>query len=388
MEQTRIKLPPDFETYGEARKAGFLRMKELKEQGARVVGMFCSFVPTELVYAAGALPVGLCAFTDEPIPAAEANLPRSLCPLIKASYGFALTDTCPYFYFSDFVVGETTCDGKKKMFELLGEIKDTYVMQLPHRRDKAALAFWREQIIAFQHKLEAFYGITITEEDIRTAIRRKNRERDVMRRFLELGKLDPAPMSGYEMGTRIDAGSFSFDLEERCSDVERRTAQVLAQWEARTDKTPSRRPRLLITGCPNAGVREKIIRAVEELGANVVAFDTCNGIREKVESVDESNPDVYDALARKYLNINCSVMSPNDSRRDYIGRMIDEYKVDGVIEMVLQSCHTYDVEAFFIRRFVTREKGLPYLNIETDYSQADKGQINTRLAAFLETIDK
>lgn len=388
MEQTRIKLPPDFETYGEARKAGFLQMKELKEQGARVVGMFCSFVPTELVYAAGALPVGLCAFTDEPIPAAEANLPRNLCPLIKASYGFALTDTCPYFYFSDFVVGETTCDGKKKMFELLGEIKDTYVMQLPHRRDKAALAFWREQIIAFQHKLEAFYGITITEEDIRTAIRRKNRERDVMRRFLELGKLDPAPMSGYEMGTRIDAGSFSFDLEERCSDVERRTAQVLAQWQAREDKTPSRRPRLLITGCPNAGVREKIIRAVEELGANVVAFDTCNGIREKVESVDESNPDVYDALARKYHNINCSVMSPNDSRRDYIGRMIDEYKVDGVIEMVLQSCHTYDMETFFIRRFVTREKGLPYLNIETDYSQADKGQINTRLAAFLETIDK
>mgnify|MGYP002226413033 CR=1 FL=1 len=131
-------------------------MKEQKEQGARVVGMFCSFVPTELVYAAGALPIGLCAFTDEPISAAEANLPRNLCPLIKASYGFALTDTCPYFYFSDFVVGETTCDGKKKMFELLGELKDTYVMQLPHRRDEAALAFWREQIIAFQHKLERF----------------------------------------------------------------------------------------------------------------------------------------------------------------------------------------------------------------------------------------
>ena len=108
MEQSSIKLPADFETYGEARKAGFLRMKQLKDQGARVVGMFCSFVPTELVYAAGALPVGLCAFTEEPIPAAEANLPRNLCPLIKASYGFALTDTCPYFYFSDFVVGETT----------------------------------------------------------------------------------------------------------------------------------------------------------------------------------------------------------------------------------------------------------------------------------------
>ena len=388
MEQTSIKLPADFETYGEARKAGFLRMKQLKDQGARVVGMFCSFVPTELVYAAGALPVGLCAFTEEPIPAAEANLPRNLCPLIKASYGFALTDTCPYFYFSDFVVGETTCDGKKKMFELLSEIKDTYVMQLPHSRDEAALSFWRDQIIAFKEKLESFYGITITEDDIRQAIKRKNRERDVMLRYLELGKLNPAPMSGYEMGTRVDAGSFSFDLDQRCDVIEARTAEVLEQWKAGRDKLPAGRPRLLVTGCPNAGVREKIIKAVEELGADVVAFDTCNGIREKVEKVDESDPDVYHALAVKYLNINCSVMSPNESRREYIGEVIDSYAVDGVIEIVLQSCHTYDVEAFFIRRFVTQEKGLPYLNIETDYSQADKGQINTRLAAFLETIEK
>jgi len=388
MEKMDLKLPANFETYNEARQKGFLRMKEMKEQGARVVGMFCSFVPVELIYAAGALPVGLCAFTEEPIPAAEADLPRNLCPLIKASYGFALTDTCPYFYFSDFVVGETTCDGKKKMFELMNEIKDTYVMQLPHSRDAQALAFWREQIIAFQKKLEEFYGITITEEDIRAAIRLKNRERDVMRRYLELGQLNPVAMSGYEMGTRVDAGSFSFDLEQRCSEVEKRTAEVLADWEANYKGKPTDRPRLLVTGCPNAGVREKIIRAVEEMGADVVAFDTCNGIREKVEKVDESDPDVYNALARKYLNINCSVMSPNESRREYIGAMIDSYQVDGVIEIVLQSCHTYDVEAHFIKRFVTQEKGIPYLNIETDYSQADKGQINTRLAAFLETIEK
>ena len=243
MEKQEIKLPADFASYGDARRAGFLKMKELKENGARVVGMFCSFVPTELVYAAGALPVGLCAFTDEPIPAAEAHLPRNLCPLIKASYGFALTDTCPYFYFSDLVVGETTCDGKKKMFELLDEIKETYVMQLPHSRDERSLAFWRGEIVAFKEKLEDFFGIQITEEAIRQAIRRKNRERQVMRRYLELGKLDPAPMSGYEMGTRVDAGSFSFDLDQRCDEVESRTAEVLARWEAELKGTSTdRRP--------------------------------------------------------------------------------------------------------------------------------------------------
>lgn len=383
-----LNLPANFESYPELRKRGFMRMKELKESGAKVVGLFCSFVPLEIVYAAGIVPVGLCAFTDEPIPAAETQLPKNLCPLIKASYGFALTDTCPYFYFSDLVVGETTCDGKKKMFELLGELKPTYVMQLPHSRDKAALAFWKGQIIAFKEKIEEFFGVTITEEDIRKAIRQKNHERQVMRRYLELGKLDPAPISGYEMGTRIDAGSFTFDLEQRCRLVEERTAEVLADWEANCKGKPSVKPRILVTGCPNGGVREKVIRAVEEMGADIVAFDTCSGIRDKVELVDENNPDVYEALAIKYLNINCSVMSPNDSRREYLAKMIDEYHVDGVIEIVLQSCHTYDVEAYFIKRMVNQEKGLPYLNIETDYSQSDKGQINTRLAAFLETIEK
>ena len=383
-----LNLPADFETYPQARKAGFLRMKELKDQGAKVVGMFCSFVPVELIYAAGALPIGLCAFADEPIPAAEANLPRNLCPLIKASYGFALTDTCPYFYFSDLVVGETTCDGKKKMFELLNEIKETYVMQLPHSRDAAALAFWKGQIIAFKEKLEAKFGVTITDEDVRKAIRLKNRERTVMKTFMELGKLDPAPLSGYEMGSRVDAGSFSFDLDKRCDEVEKRTAEILANWEATKKGTKSDRPRLLVTGCPNAGVREKIIRAVEELGADIVAFDTCNGIREKIELVDENNPDVYEALAVKYLNINCSVMSPNETRRDYMATMIDEYHIDGVIEIVLQSCHTFDVEAYFIKRLCVEEKNVAYLNIETDYSQSDKGQLSTRLAAFLETIDR
>ena len=148
----------------------------------------------------------------------------------------------------------------------------------------------------------------------------------------------------------------------------------------------SDRPRLLITGCPNSGVRDKIIKTVEELGADVVAFDCCNGTREKVEPVDENMP-IYDALAKKYLNINCSVMSPNNSRMQYIDEMIDEYQVDGVIEIILQACHTYNIESHYMKQTVTN-KGKSYLMIETDYSQADKGQIRTRLEAFLETLEK
>ena len=76
--------------------------------------------------AMGAVTVGLCSTSDETIPVAEKDLPKNLCPMVKASYGFAVTDKCPFFYFSDVVVGETTCDGKKKMYELMKEFKNVY----------------------------------------------------------------------------------------------------------------------------------------------------------------------------------------------------------------------------------------------------------------------
>ncbi len=379
-----LRLPDNFETFSEARKSGFMKMKEHKDRGGKIVGIYCSFVPTELIMAAGAVPVSLCATSEEPISAAEAHLPPNLCPLIKASYGFALTDTCPYFYFSDFIVGETTCDGKKKMFELLNELKETYVMQLPSARDEIALNMWEQEIYKFWKKLEDFYGISISEEDVKKAIIQKNAERDLVLEYLELSKLNPSPISGYELGTKLDALSFIPDMEERCNQIRQRITEVKADWEKNYKGKIARKPRILITGCPNGGVRDKTIKVLEELGADVVAFDTCNSNREKIEKVDISLP-VAKALAKKYLNINCSVMSPNNSRLRFISDMIDEYEVDGVLEIILQACHTFSIESYNVKKAVVA-RGIPYIKIETDYSKADVGQINTRLEAFLETI--
>ena len=379
-----LRLPENFETFPEARKAGFMKMKEHKDRGGKIVGIYCSFVPTELIMAAGAVAVSLCATSEEPISAAEEYLPSNLCPLIKASYGFGLTDTCPYFYFSDFIVGETTCDGKKKMFELLNDIKETYVMQLPSSRDEIALNMWEQEMYKFWKKLEDFYGVTITEEDVKKAILEKNAERDLILEYLELSKLNPSPISGYELGTKLDALSFIPDMDERCRQIRQRIDEVKSDWEQNYKGKVSRKPRILITGCPNGGVRDKTIKVLEELGADVVAFDTCNSNREKIEKVDTSLP-VTKALAKKYLNINCSVMSPNENRLKFITDMIDDYEVDGVLEIILQACHTFSIESYNVKKAVVA-KGIPYLKVETDYSKADAGQINTRLEAFLETI--
>ena len=379
-----LRLPENFESFPEARKSGFMKMKAHKDNGGKIVGTYCSFIPTELIMAAGAIPVTLCATSEEPIAAAQEHLPSNLCPLIKASYGFALTDTCPYFYFSDFIVGETTCDGKKKMFELMNDIKDNYVMQLPSSRDEVALNMWEAEIKKFWKKLEDFYGVTITEEDVKKAILQKNAERDLVLEYLDLGKLNPSPISGYELGTKLDTLSFIPSMEERCKQLRERIDEVKADWEANYKGKVSRKPRILITGCPNGGVRDKTIKVLEELGADVVAFDACNSNREKIEKVDTTLP-VTEALAKKYLNINCSVMSPNTNRLKFISDMIDDYQVDGVLEIILQACHTFSIESYNVKKSVLAKK-IPYLKVETDYSKADAGQINTRLEAFLETI--
>ena len=118
-------LPRTFEEFNEQRKAAFIRVKDYKQAGNRLIGFLCSYTPLEIIDAAGAASVALCGTSDEVIPEAEKVLPANLCPLIKSTYGFAFSQKCPFTYFSDMIIGETTCDGKKKMYELLNELKRT-----------------------------------------------------------------------------------------------------------------------------------------------------------------------------------------------------------------------------------------------------------------------
>ena len=152
-------LPEVFEEFAEQRQKSFLAVKELKEKGVPVVGSYCTYFPKEIAMAMGAGCVSLCSTSDETIPEAEKDLPKNLCPLIKSSYGFAKTDKCPFFYFSDVVVGETTCDGKKKMYELMAEFKPVFVMELPNSQSEKGLEFWRREVIRTKEYFEEFFEL-------------------------------------------------------------------------------------------------------------------------------------------------------------------------------------------------------------------------------------
>ena len=148
---------------------------------------------------------------------------------------------------------------------------------------------------------------------------------------------------------------------------------------------PERRKRILLTGCPSSGAPMKVVKAIEENGGNVVVYENCGGAKSVDRLIDEDAEDIYQAIAERYLAIGCSVMTPDTNRYELLERLLDEYQVEGVVEMTLQACHTYNIEAKSIEKRV-KEKGLPYIHIETDYSQADVGQLDTRIAAFLEMI--
>lgn len=377
-------LPEVFEEFAEQRKNSFLAVKQLKDKGIPIVGSYCTYFPHEIAMAMGAATVGLCSTSDETIPEAEKDLPKNLCPLIKSSYGFAKTDKCPFFYFSDVVVGETTCDGKKKMYEYMSEFKDVFIMQLPNTQSEESLKLWKSEIIRFKEYLEKKFEVTITEDDIREAIKINNAGRRSLKNLYEVMRNDPAPITGYDMFKVLYGSGFKFDRKMIPVEVDALVEKIKKEYAE--GKMQEKKPRILITGCPIGGATEKIIRAVEDNGGIVVAYENCSGAKSIDRLVDEDNPDVYDALARRYLSIGCSVMTPNPNRLELLGRLIDEYKVDGVVEMTLQACHTYNVETLAIRRFVNGEKGIPYINVETDYSQADIGQLNTRIAAFIEML--
>ena len=192
-------LPEVFEEFAEQRKKSFLGVKQLKDKGIPVIGSYCTYFPQEIAMAMGAASVSLCSTSDETIPDAERDLPKNLCPLIKSSYGFAITDKCPFFYFSDLVVGETTCDGKKKMYEYMSEFKDVYLMELPNTQGEEALKLWKSEMIRFKEYLEKKFDVEITEEKLREAIKINNEGRRALKGLYEVMKNDPAPIKGQDL---------------------------------------------------------------------------------------------------------------------------------------------------------------------------------------------
>ncbi|WML67575.1 MAG: hypothetical protein METHP_01115 [Methanoregula sp. SKADARSKE-2] len=363
-------------------------IKSMKDQGKKFVGFYCVFAPQELIVAAGAVPVTLCATKEEPIADGEKHLPRNFCPLIKSSYGFAITEKCAFFNNSEFIIGETTCDGKKKMFELMESFKPMVVLEVPQSaKGETQKQFWRSEVARCRDEVEKRLGVTITDAQMKGAISELNAQRALMRELASLNTANPALLSGLDMLKVTWARNFTFDRATFNANVKELIAELKAMKAKGEGAFPKTAKRIIVTGVPTGIGAEKVLKVIEESGAAVVYIENCSGMKQYLDDVATSGSPL-DAIADKYLSTPCSCMSPNTGRLELLANLAKEYHADGIVDITWVGCHTYNVESRVLREYLAKHGGVPLLQIETDYSQGDLGQIRTRIEAVLEMIRK
>jgi benzoyl-CoA reductase/2-hydroxyglutaryl-CoA dehydratase subunit BcrC/BadD/HgdB len=355
----------------------FIKAMDRVGCGDKVVGVYCAFTPKELIVAAGGIPASLCGSSLEVISVAEEHLPRNFCPLVKSSYGLALSDTCPYFHYAHLLIADSTCEGKRKMYELLSEIKPVHLLALPQNADnEQSFDLWLSELYRLRDLLEKELGHIITDENLREAIKQYNQVRQMIVEIYSLNQGSLPLLTGCEASIAVDPIGFEVDLPGYVE----RMKQVIAFARARGGVTP--RPRILLTGCPTTS--KKVLKIIEE-SALVVAMENCGGLK-TVNMVDEEG-DPMEALARATLKIGCPCLSPNHRRFENLTDIIRDYKIDGVIDLTWQACHLFNIESFSLGRYIQNELGVPFLQIETDYSESDKDWLRVRVQAFVEMLE-
>ena len=369
-----------------------LRIKELvdaRAAGKIVVGTFCVFVPEELVLAANGVCVGLCAGADFGTEEAERYLPRNTCALIKSFFGFTLEKVCPYISACDLVVGENTCDGKKKAYETFKDLvpREFMALDLPNTKSAEGRAVLKQAYVDFAARLEKLSGTAITVESLNAGIETVNAKRRAMHRLARLRQATPAPISGLD--ALLCNQVFFYDNPERftasvntlCDELEQRVAR-------QTGVTPEGAPRLVISGCPMAVPNWKLPAIVESTGAVIVGEESCIGERGTQNLVTAGGDTVealIETLVDRYFSIDCAVFTPNPTRAGHALQIAKEAKADGVIHYALQFCSPYQMEAPALEREV-ETGGVPVLRLDTDYSQEDVEQLRTRVEAFVEQL--
>jgi benzoyl-CoA reductase/2-hydroxyglutaryl-CoA dehydratase subunit BcrC/BadD/HgdB len=351
-----------------------------KAQGRPIVGILCEYTPRELIFAAGAVPVCLCGGELEMIGPAENELPANLCPLIKSTYGYHVEKANPFLEMADLLVAETTCDGKKKMYELMSRTREMIILELPQKPDnRDSLAHWHAELSRLKSQLEKRFAVQITDERIREAIRLMNRERQLRRELAYLMASEAPPITGRQL---LDFKSIISGIE---ADLDQ-YAVALEQLKSQSDPRNAGKVRVLLSGVPTVHGAERVVDLIEHAGGLIVCMENCTGIKPIWDDVDDQADDPLKAIAQKHINLPCSVMTPNNGRIDLLSDLTQVFKPHCVVDSSWQACLTYDIESGRIKEWAEKTQELPYLRISTDYSPSDSARISLRLEALFETV--
>ncbi|MGZ6202322.1 MAG: 2-hydroxyacyl-CoA dehydratase subunit D [Thermodesulfobacteriota bacterium] len=370
-----------YEDYG-------LRAKELKKEGKKIIGYICSFVPLEIIAAAGCIPFRVRGNVNEPITKGDTLLETIVCPYYRSCFDLSVKQK--YDFLSGMVIPHG-CDSMVRSYSAWSySLPYSYFhfINIPTVCGESSSEFFDAELNTFRKSLEKFAGKAITDDDLAKTIRIYNENRDKVRTLYEFRKIDPPLISGTDLTMVLTAGS-SLPIGEFNTLLD----QVLAEI-GKIKKSPLKKgPRIFIDGACLDNI--ELIKLVEEIGGNVVADTICNGARDYFPRTDEGGDPIV-ALAHRYLDkVNCPKTYRENktgtfegdiaSRFGDIGAYAKEFKVDGAILYIYKYCDPFGFEVP-ARKAYYKSINVPLLHLEDVYSAGTISQLRTRIQAFLEMI--
>ena len=363
------------------------RARELKQQGKKIIGYLCAYVPLEMITAAGFIPFRIKGSVHEPITKADTQMETIACPLVRSCFDMALKGS---YDFLDGLVIPHACDSICRTYDIwkytLG-LPYSHLVDVPHSTDDSSLEFFKAVLGTFRQSLGRFAGKELSNEELAQATQVHNQNRAKVKELYELRKTEPPLISGTEVNKALVA-AMSIPVEESGELL----SSVIDEVKTRASVLPGKSLRIMVVGAQVDDMA--FIDLIENSGASVVADDLCPGAREYGADVEPSqNP--IDGIAERYLRkINCprtyrektgTYEEYLERRFGHIGHAIEDFKVDGVILYVYKYCDPFGFEVPAMKSYI-ESKGAPMLYLEDEYSMSTIGRLRTRIQAFLEMI--
>jgi len=365
--------------------------KEWKQRtGRKVVGYFCSYVPEELIYATGAMPVRIMG-SLRPTELAEAHIPSMYCSFCRDVLAEGLAGSYDYL---DGIVMAKSCIHLEHAFEVWGlniPASFKYYLPMPWVLDSPeAKKYYLTELKRFKTSLEEWSGKAITEQALDKSIKTHNRYRQLMHQLYDLRKSNPPLISGLE-AAEIALASMLSDKQEFMPHLEKAIKELPA-----SPNRPKTGVRLMIAGGENYDL--ELFKVLESLGANVVIDELCMGSRYFWNSVVIPSPlrgegegegavqNKLEALADRYLcRPPCPAKATPMPRYEYLLSLVRDFQAQGVLLIQQKFCSPHALDIPDLSRFLN-EHGIPSYTFELDITLA-KGQLRTRTEAFLEMLE-
>jgi len=364
-----------------------LRARELKGQGKKIIGYLCAFVPLEIITAAGFVPFRIKGDVNEPITKADTEMETIVCPLVRSCFDMSLKGN---YEFLDGIVIPHACDSICRTYDVWKYSLDlaySHIINMPHSTDEPSLNFYKALLATFRKSLSGFAGKEISDRELTRAIELHNQNRAKVRELYELRKSSPPLISGTEVA-KVLIAAMSLPVEESIALL----GDVIDEVKQRKDVPAQKQTRIMVVGAQVDSIA--FIELIEASGAWVVADDLCPGAREFFSDVD-ATADPIDGIAERYLlKVKCGrtyrEMKGNyeeylEDRFGHMSRMIEDFKVDGVVLYIYKYCDPFGFEVPQIKSYI-EAKGTPVLYLEDEYSMSTIGRLRTRIQAFLELL--